>query len=209
MPRIARLTHKGGFYHIFNRGLEKKAIFRQDKDYHKLLTKLSELLVDNHWTIYAYCLLPNHFHLLVEEKKLPIAKLIGRLFTSYGVYFNKKYKRQGPLFGNRFKSKLIQKDSYFFEVSRYIHLNPVRANLVKDPLEYPYSSLREYTGSGRRKIINLEKVTTLLGDKPTRIKDYLSFVNEGIQMNLEEFDPFKNNKDVLGSAVFATHRKMV
>lgn len=209
MPRIARLTYQGGFYHIFNRGLEKKVIFKQDKDYNKLLDKLSQLLVEGDWIIYAYCLLPNHFHLLVEEKKLPIAKLMGRLFTSYGVYFNKKYKRQGPLFGDRFKSKLIQKDSYFLEVSRYIHLNPVKANLVKDPQDYPYSSLREYSGKGVRKIINLDKVTTLLGNKLTRIEDYLSYVKEGVNQDLEEYDPFINTKDVIGSAVFATHRKLV
>lgn len=209
MPRIARLTYQGGFYHIFNRGLEKKVIFKQDKDYNKLLDKLSQLLVEGDWIIYAYCLLPNHFHLLVEEKKLPIAKLMGRLFTSYGVYFNKKYKRQGPLFGDRFKSKLIQKDSYFLEVSRYIHFNPVKANLVKDPQDYPYSSLREYSGKGVRKIINLDKVTTLLGNKLTRIEDYLSYVKEGVNQDLEEYDPFINTKDVIGSAVFATHRKLV
>jgi len=209
MTRTARLTYQGGFYHIFNRGLEKRVIFKRDKDYDKLLDKLSQLIVEGDWIIYAYCLLPNHYHLLVEENKTPIAKLMGRLFTSYGVYFNKKYKRQGPLFQDRFKSKLIQKDAYFLEVSRYIHLNPYKANLVNDPQDYPYSSLREYTGKGLRKIINLDHVTRLLGDNKTRIEDYLRFVKEGIKLDLEEYDPFINTKDVIGSAVFATHRKMV
>ena len=113
MPRIARLTYPGGFYHIYNRGLEKKPVFKQDKDYQKFLDKLSDLLTNDEWTIYAYCLLPNHYHLLVEEKKRPIAKLMSRLFTSYGVYFNKKYQKQGPVFSDRFKSKIIQKNNYF------------------------------------------------------------------------------------------------
>lgn len=208
MPRIARLTYPGGFYHIFNRGLEKRAIFRETKDYDKLLDKLSQLLTNDEWIIYAYCFMPNHYHLLVEEKQMPIAKLMSRLFTSYAVYFNKKYKRQGPLFQDRFKSKLIQKDAYFLEVSRYIHLNPVEGSLVKNPEDYPYSSLVEYLGKQQRRIINLGKVSTLLGEGKKRIENYLEFVKEEMSLDLNEYNPFKNTKDVIGSTTFTTHRKM-
>src|SRR3989338_7204482 len=112
MPRFARLTYPGCFYHIFNRGLNKQKIFHHQKDYEKLLNKLTSLLLDGDWIIYAFCLMPNHYHFLVEEKKTRIAKLLGRLFTSYSVFFNKKYQRHGPLFADRFKSKIIQIDSY-------------------------------------------------------------------------------------------------
>ena len=208
MPRVARLTYPGGFYHIYNRGLNKEPVFLNPRDYEKLLEKLSGVLTQGDWVIYAYCLMPNHFHLLVEEKEMAIAKLMGRVFTSYGVYFNKKYKRQGPVFADRFKSKLIQKDSYFMQVSRYIHLNPVEAHLVDNPLKYPYSSLAEYTGDSDRKIINLSKVTALWGENKTQISEYLHFVMDGIGLDLSEYDPFANTDEVVGSNIFASHRKM-
>ncbi len=208
MPRLARLTCQGGFYHLYNRGLNKQKIFHHQKDYEKLLNKLSSLLLAGDWIIYAYCLMPNHYHFLVEERKTPIAKLIGRLFTSYGVFFNKKYQRNGPLFADRFKSKIVQKDSYFLEVSRYIHLNPVEAKLVKAPEDYPYSSLGEYAGKYHRNIINLEKVTTLLGDHKYRLENYFEFVRAGMELDLEKYNPFASKDEVLGSPAFSTHRKM-
>ncbi len=208
MPRLARLTYQGGFYHLYNRGLNKQKIFHYHKDYEKLLGKLSSLLLEGDWTIYAYCLMPNHYHLLVEERKTPIAKLIGRLFTSYGVFFNKKYQSQGPLFSDRFKSKIIQKNSYFLEVSRYIHLNPVKAGLVNTPEDYPFSSLSEYVGKLHRNIIDLEKVTTLLGDHKHRVESYVKFVKDGMKLDLEKYNPFTNKNEVVGSRVFSSHRKI-
>jgi len=152
--------------------------------------------------------MPNHYHFLVEEKRTPIAKLMGRLFTSYSLYFNKKYNRQGPLFQDRFKSKLVQKESYFLEVSRYIHLNPYKSAMTKNPEEYKYSSLREYLNNSSRKIIDMNKIIILLGDKGNRIENYLKFIKDGMNLNLDEYDPYKNNNDVIGNPVFATHRKM-
>ncbi len=207
MPRIARLTYHGGFYHIYNRGLNKSPIFYSQTDYRKLFDKLSSLAIEGDWIIYAYCFMPNHYHMLVEENNIPIAKLIGRQFTSYCVYFNKKHKRQGPLFQDRFKSKLIQKNNYFMEVSRYIHLNPFNSGLVENPQDYEYSSLKEYTGQIPRKIINLGKLSTLLGENDTRIKDYLKFVNDGMKKNLDKFDPFLNKSETVGSRTFSSHRK--
>ena len=208
MPRIARLTFPGGFYHIFNRGLNKNQIFHEDKDYERLLEILNGLLRKGDWCFYAYCLMPNHYHFLVEEKRTPIAKLMGRLFTSYSLYFNKKYNRQGPLFQDRFKSKLVQKESYFLEVSRYIHLNPYKSAMTKNPEEYKYSSLREYLNNSSRKIIDMNKIIILLGDKGNRIENYLKFIKDGMNLNLDEYDPYKNNNDLIGNPVFATHRKM-
>lgn len=208
MPRIARLTYPGGFYHVFNRGHNKGNIFYEDSDYEKLLEKLAVLLKEGDWSIYSYCLMPNHYHFLIEEKKYPVAKLIGRLFTSYSKYFNNKYQRQGSLFQDRFKSKIIQKESYFMTVSRYIHLNPFKSGIIKNPEEYLYSSLYEYSGKKTRKIIDFNKVSNLIGNNNKTINEYLKFIRDGMNVNLDDYDPFEDNKEVIGSTVFSSHRKM-
>ena len=208
MPRLARLTYPGGFYHIFNRGLNKSPIFQENNDYDKLLDTLTSLLDHGDWLIYTYCLMPNHYHFLIEEKKTPVSKLISRLFTSYSLYFNKKYHRHGPLFEDRFKSRIIQKDPYFMLVSRYIHLNPYKSKQTNNPEDYPYSSLSEYTGKSFRKIINFSKVSLLLGEGENRLSDYLKFVKDGLNMNLDEYDPFTNDQEIIGKLTFSSHRKM-
>jgi putative transposase len=207
MPRTARLTFPEGFYHIYNRGINKAVIFRTESDYRRVLATLSELVKDDDWTVYAYCFMPNHYHLLVEEKKVPVAKLISRLFTSYSAYFNRKYERCGPVFQDRFKSKIIQKDAYFLEVSRYIHCNPAKAGLVADPFNYEFSSLAEYSGKTMRQIINLDKVIKLVGNNKMDLMRYREFVMNGLRLDLSDFDPFKKAKDVIGSRIFSTHRK--
>ena len=206
MPRTARVTHRGGFYHLYNRSLNKHPVFKNFQDLDYFLKKFAKIVGDGDWTIYAYCIMPTHYYILIEEKKMPVAKFISRLFTSYGVYYNKKYKRSGPLFSDRFKSKIIQKDSYFLQVSRYIHLNPVAANLVRNPEYYLYSSLAEYLKKVERGIIDLDKITRLLQKNKTSIASYLEFVKAGRDKNLEEFNPFAGKKEVLGSKAF-TGRK--
>lgn len=207
MPRTARYTHSHGFYHIYNRGLNKAPIFLDPKDYDRMLSILKVLSHEGDWVLYAYCFMPNHYHMLVEEVHTPIAKLIGRLFTSYSLYFNKKYSRNGPLFQDRFKSKLIQKDTYFFELSRYIHCNPAKAGLIEDPRTYPYSSLHEYEDSTSNNIIQKDKVEKLLAMTDRSIRSYIEFVLAGLQLNLNNFDPFINHNEVLGSRTFSSHRK--
>ena len=110
----------------------------------KILSKLEELVKELDCIVYCYCFMATHYHLLVEEVKDPIANLMSRLLTSYGLYFNRKYERSGPLFADRFKSILVQKESYFLQLSPYIHLNPVHLDIVKDPRGYLYLSFNEY-----------------------------------------------------------------
>ena len=92
MPRTARVTHRGGFYHLYNRSLNKHPVFKNFQDLDYFLKKFAKIVGDGDWTIYAYCIMPTHYYILIEEKKMPVAKFISRLFTSYGVYYNKKYK---------------------------------------------------------------------------------------------------------------------
>jgi len=163
----------GGFYHVFNRGAERKKIFIVGRDYDRFLRTLryynkSEKKVrysrfnpsihkyddtEKMVNIIAYCLMPNHFHLLLRQvQDNAISKLIGQVCNSYTKYFNIKRKRFGRLFHGNFKAVRIENDSQLLHVSRYIHLNPFVAKIVKEPKNYQFSSYREYINSDLKQI---------------------------------------------------------
>jgi len=156
MPRRKTPLFSDGFYHVYNRGSEKRTIFRDPPDYFRFL-KLLKNNKNRFWVkILCYCLLPNHFHLLVKGgcQLSDFMRVVG---VGYAMYFNKRYERVGPLFQGRFKSKLIDCEAGLLQVSRYIHQNPIdcpqvrgRALESKGPVlgylaEYPYSSYPDYT----------------------------------------------------------------
>ncbi len=206
MPRARRLTYQGGFYHIYNRGLNKQKIFISTGDYLKFLNKFGDLNRELDFIVYSYVLLPNHFHFLIEINKTPLAKIMSRLLTSYGVYFNKKNERRGPIFEDRYKSILVQKESYFLQLSRYIHLNPVKAKLVTDPVSYPYSSFAEIVGRKESKIVNEEKIERLIGKSEFSLKDYIEFVYAGVDLDLSDLNPWKGSREAFGSKAFVVNR---
>ncbi len=141
---------ENGYYHLYNRGVEKRTIFKDKQDYAVFLHYIQKYLDPNPGSdpkslakevdLIAFCLMPNHFHLQVKQKtKHGITKLIRAVCTSYTMYFNKKYDRVGTLFQGKYKAALILDDPYLIHLSRYIHLNP-----GSDPESYPYSSYRYY-----------------------------------------------------------------
>jgi len=176
--RDLRITAPGLVYHLTSRGNNEEAIFLASRDYRKFLSKLKEYKKELDFKIYAYCLMKNHFHLLVEEgKRIKISRLMHKLNTSYSMYFNKKYGRRGHLFESRFFSSQVDRDEYLLEVSRYIYLNPVRAELLGKPEEYPWSSCRAYLSLEEDKLIDKEEVLGLFGGTPERqIKNYKDFL---------------------------------
>jgi putative transposase len=132
MPRKARLDAPGALHHIIVRGIERRKIFRVDADYADFITRLGAILPDGETRCFAWALMPNHLHLLLRSGLTPIASLMRRLLTGYAVCFNRRHRRSGHLFQNRYKSILCQEDTYLLELVRYIHLNPLRAKLVGD-----------------------------------------------------------------------------
>lgn len=126
------------------RGIDKQNIFDAPEDYKKLLYQLNDCKQKGKFELYAYCLMPNHIHLLIKEGSEPIADTFRRMGSKYVLWFNTKYERVGHLFQDRFKSEEVEDDQYFLTVLRYIHFNPVKAKLVKAPGEYPYSSYSAY-----------------------------------------------------------------
>lgn len=208
MPRGPRLSFPNSFYHVFNRGINRQPIFLTEKDYAFFLKKLLALKTKYDHSIYSYCLMPNHFHISIQTRKTPISKIMSSLSTSYSMYFNYKYSHFGPVFQNRFKSILIENDSYFLKLSQYIYLNPVKAGLTKDPLDYEFSSLDEALGKKPLSLLDKD-ITRLIGDNKLSQKSYEQFIYKGIGQDFEELENTFEKQQTLGSEKFATnaHRK--
>ncbi len=153
MPRQARLDAPGLLQHIMARGNDKREIFLDSKDYEEFLKRLGRGVSQIKTQCLAWALMPNHFHLLVRSGPAGIAPLMRSLMTGYAMYFNRKYKRVGHLFQNRYKSIVCEEDPYFLQLVRYIHLNPLRAGLVstlKELEAYPWTGHGVIMGSQKR-----------------------------------------------------------
>lgn len=183
MPRTARLDAPGVVHHIIVRGIEGRDIFRDDQDRERFLTRLGMLLPVTQVTCYAWALLPNHAHFLFRSGTVPIATLMRRLLTGYAVGFNRRHRRKGYLFQNRYKSILCQEDAYLQELVRYIHLNPLRAGLVRTLAEldrYPHSGHSAVMGRKPRPWQDVAYVLRAFGTTAARgRRAYLAFVAEG------------------------------
>jgi REP-associated tyrosine transposase len=141
MPRQARIDAPGALHHIICRGIERRPIFKDDEDHNDFVRRLAILLPQTSTRCYAWALIPNHFHLLLKTGEVPIAILMRRLLTGYAISFNRRYRRHGHLFQNRYKSILCQEETYLLELIRYIHLNPLRARRVtslEELVTYPW-----------------------------------------------------------------------
>ena len=132
MPRKARIDAAGALHHIIARGIARKKVFDDDADRDFFLKRLGMIIQESQTQCFAWALIPNHFHLLFKTGATPIATVMKRLLTGYAMYYNRRHKRYGHLFQNRYKSILCQEQSYLLELVRYIHLNPLRAGLVAD-----------------------------------------------------------------------------
>ncbi|MFH1354847.1 MAG: transposase [Candidatus Omnitrophota bacterium] len=141
MPRTARITVENACYHIITRGNQKQCVFGETVDYEMYLSILNKYKKRFKFKLYSFCLMPNHVHLIVEIKEtFKLNKIMRGLNLSYTLYFNAKYKKVGHLWQDRFKSKIIEGNSYLLECINYIEANPVRASLVSQICGYPWSS---------------------------------------------------------------------
>ena len=139
MPRKPRIEIPG-FYHIINRGVEQRAVFKENGDYEYFLEQLSNLSKNFNIAIHNYCLMNNHYHLLIETREENLSKFMRQLNGIYAIYFNKKYKRSGHLWQGRFKSWYVTDEAYLYTLILYIEQNPLKAKIVKNPTDYLYSS---------------------------------------------------------------------
>ncbi|MFA5199972.1 MAG: transposase [Candidatus Omnitrophota bacterium] len=141
MPRESRKISEQACYHIITRGNQKQTVFKEVADYQKYLLLLIRYKNKFKFKLYAFCLMPNHIHLLMEvQKSNRLNKIMRGVNLGYTLYFNRKYKKVGHLWQDRFKSKIIEKDAYLLECIKYIENNPIRSSLVNSINEYPWSS---------------------------------------------------------------------
>jgi REP element-mobilizing transposase RayT len=184
VARPLRVEYPGAHYHVINRGNAGGNIFETKKDREKFLDYLGKAVERFSLTIHTYCLMTNHYHLLVETPKANLSAAIQWLSVSYAVYYNRRHQRRGHLFEGRFKALLIEADEYLQGLSRYIHLNPVRAKLVEKPAAYKWSSYPAFIGRTKRPDwLVTRRVQGYFGRKKREaVKNYKLFV-EGIDID--------------------------
>ena len=190
MPRTARLDAPGILHHVMIRGIERRNIFRSNKDRHDFLERLEKLIPETGTTCYGWVFLSNHAHFLFKTGHLPLSQLMRRLLTGYVVSFNRRHKRHGQLFQNRFKSIVCQEDVYLKELIRYIHLNPVRVGLVDGIAgldTYSYSGHRALMGKGECQWLQVAEVLSIFGKSTDHARNaYRRFVEEGLGQGRRE-----------------------
>jgi putative transposase len=145
MARPLRIEYPGAFYHVTSRGNERKDIFKSQRDREKFLSYLESATEKYGAILHAYCLMGNHYHLMVETPHGNLAQIMKHINSAYATYYNVKRQRSGHLLQGRYHAILVEASTYAVELSRYIHLNPVRAKIVATPETYPWSSYRSYT----------------------------------------------------------------
>lgn len=182
MPRSARKKSSSGIYHVILRGINRQQIFEDEEDHDRFLETLFRYKKECEYTIYAYCLMGNHIHILLKEGKDDLAAVLKRIAGSYAYWYNWKYRRSGHLFQDRYKSEPVEDDSYFLTVLRYIHQNPIKAGLCNKTDAYKYSSYIDYLGD--QHFVDTEFVFSMISKD-----EFLDFHNEDnsdICMEIEE-----------------------
>jgi len=194
MARPMRVEFPGAVYHVTARGNERRRTFRDDGDRQEFLATLEQTAQEHGLRVHAYCLMPNHYHLLVETPRANLSRSIGWLQTTYTIRFNQRHRRSGHLFQGRFKAHLVEVDSYATELLRYVHLNPVRPRDKQAPVPRERSvALRQYPWSSHRAYLGKSPAPSWL------CTDWLSFFGRRRSAGQKEYDRFV--KDAFESAV--------
>jgi putative transposase len=182
MARPLRIEYDGALYHVTSRGNERKSIFKDDADRELLLKTLAQVSERFNWLCHAYCLMSNHYHLVIETPDGNLSRGMRQLNGVYTQAFNRRHRRVGHLFQGRFKGILVQKESHFLEVCRYVVLNPVRAKAMRQPREWPWSSYRATAGQAPTpRCLTVDEVLSHFGQRRgTAQQKYRQYVSEGI-----------------------------
>lgn len=187
VARVARVQSSSGIYHVMVRGVGHQDIFRDYEDRRRYLQILARIVGDYRLTLYAYCLMDNHTHLLLAEGEETIGESMKRIGVAYVHGFNSKYGRHGHLFQGRYRSEPVEDDQYFITVLRYIHQNPVKAGLCHDCGAFPWSSYRAYAyGRGQlAKLLDTRFALELMGGRECFFA-FTNVMNDDICLEIED-----------------------
>ena len=203
MPRPLRLEFPGAYYHVMNRGRRKECIFIKEKEYKIFLSTLKKACEDYQVIVHAYCLMSNHYHLLIQTPLGNLSAFMRQINGVYAQIYNKMNDKEGSLFRGRYRSILIQDGVYLLRVMKYIHLNPVKAKLVADPKDYPWVSHKNYLNRKDEKWLKVKPILALLeGGKEYGLNNYCAYLKAD---NLEEYDISirkSNHSVILGNEDF-------
>lgn len=181
MARSLRLEYEGAVYHITSRGNAQEAIFHADRDRARFLRILGDVVARYGWICHSYCLMTNHYHLLIETPEANLSRGMHLLNGVYTQWFNHQHRRVGHLLQGRFKAIVVEKESHLLELARYIVLNPVRANMVRSEWDWPWSSYRAM--SGQTTVPGFLMVDWVLSqfdsDRARAVRAYRRFVQQG------------------------------
>jgi len=208
MGRPLRIEYPGAFYHVTSRGNEQKDIFKSEGDREKFLTYLESAAERYGAVFHAYCLMSNHYHLMIETPEGNLSRIMKHINNSYTNYFNVKRKRAGHLLQGRYKAILVEADAYAAELSRYIHLNPVRAKMVALPEEYKWSSYRFYQERTASPWLSTGFVLGYFGTDPAKQRiHYRDYILEAIGKKSPDLLSGSIASTILGSDDFVRYIK--
>ena len=181
MPRKPRIEFEGAFYHVITRGNQRQKIFRDTADYEKYLRVLTVYKNRYSYRLYAYVLMGNHVHLLIETGETPLSKVLQGINQSYTLYFNRRYKTIGHLFQGRYRAILCDRDNYLLALLKYIHKNPLRAGIAETLETYQWSSHRAYIGKHNPlELVNVDQALRMFSENKVRARwRYRKFMDEG------------------------------
>ncbi|MCI6858205.1 MAG: transposase [Eubacterium sp.] len=181
MGRRIRKWYPGEILHVMNRGSNRQNIFLDEADFQYFLAMVKDIQKKYYFKIHAYCLMTNHYHLLMETKDTEIWVIMQRIDLRYACYFNTKYGRDGGVFRGRYRASEIDNDDYFLQTSRYIHLNPVKAQMVAEPSQYLWSSYRTIVGMADDKLTEITKTLKYFKNENRTL--YRDFVESRVSYN--------------------------
>lgn len=185
MPRPLRTVSETGIYHVMSRGNRRKVIFHDSEDKQRLINIMINKKMNRSFNLYGYCIMDNHYHLLIKEEKESLPTIMKMINAAYAIYYNEKYEGVGHVFQDRYRSEAINSDTYLLGVTRYIHNNPIKAGIEKNIQDYPWSSYQQY--------FNFRKDNQLVD-----ISFILSLFSNDLDKSIDMFSKFNNidNNDI-------------
>jgi REP element-mobilizing transposase RayT len=211
MPRSPRANFSGVIYHVTSRGNERRTIFKGKSDYANFLRLIGDSGSRYNLVVHAYCLMPNHYHLVLETPDANLSRAMQQINGSYGQYFNRRHSRVGHLFQGRFKAVLVEKQNHLLELTRYVVLNPVRSGIVDDPHAWSWSSFKPTVGASEMPdFLYVGDLLRCFDDDLHKARNqYIEFVLQGIHEKDGCAECFQNLPALGGSKFLERYKKII